>query len=45
MESSSEDWIKFNKKHKDSWETIQVDGVPKIRWKCMQDSIYFPFCL
>ena len=34
MESSSEDWIRFNKKHKDSWETIQVDGVPKIHWKC-----------
>ena len=34
LESTSADWIKFNKKHKDSWETIQVDGIPKIHWKC-----------
>lgn len=34
LESTSADWIKFNEKHKDSWETIQVDGVPKIHWKC-----------
>ena len=34
MESSSEDWIKFNKKHKVSWETIEVGGVQKIHWKC-----------
>jgi len=34
MESSSPDWINFNKKHKASWETIQVDGTPKIHWRC-----------
>jgi lysyl-tRNA synthetase class I len=34
LENSSAEWIKFNKKHKSSWETVQVDGTPKIHWKC-----------
>jgi hypothetical protein len=34
LESFNADWIKFNKQHKDSWQTIQVDGETKIHWKC-----------
>jgi hypothetical protein len=34
LESTSADWIKFNKNHKDSWEIVRVDGETKIHWKC-----------
>ncbi|QLL24219.1 hypothetical protein DLE04_00405 [Actinobacteria bacterium IMCC26103] len=30
----SDAWVKFNKTHHDSTETIEVDGVKKLHWKC-----------
>ena len=27
-------WSKFNATHQDSWETVLIDGVQKIHWRC-----------
>ena len=33
-EETSKDWIKFNKLHKDSGSTIEVDGTKMYQWSC-----------
>lgn len=34
VDSTSPEWVKFNKEHKDSGDSIEVDGKRMYQWRC-----------